>query len=46
MDRLFPAATIFVNTLAEVRGVVNPHPRITAFGPAPELESTKEEIKR
>jgi lipopolysaccharide transport system ATP-binding protein len=46
LDRLFPAATIFVNTLSEVRGVVNPHPRITAFGSAPELESTKEEIER
>jgi lipopolysaccharide transport system ATP-binding protein len=32
LDRFFPAATLFVNTLAEVRGVANPHPRVTAFG--------------
>lgn len=46
LHRVFPAATMFVNTLTEVRGVVNPHPRITAFGPAPEIESRKEAIKR
>jgi lipopolysaccharide transport system ATP-binding protein len=46
LDRLFPAATMFVNSLTEVRGVVNPHPRITAFGPASEIESTKEAMKR
>jgi len=45
VDRLFPAATIFVNTLPEVRGVVNPHPKITAFGPAAGIEQTKEAIK-
>jgi lipopolysaccharide transport system ATP-binding protein len=42
LDRLFPAATIFVNTVAEVRGVVNPLPRITEFGLLPEAKSTKE----
>ncbi len=42
LDRLFPAATIFVNTVSEVRGVVNPHPRITEFGLMPETESAKE----
>jgi lipopolysaccharide transport system ATP-binding protein len=46
MHRVFPAATIFVNTLTEVRGVANPHPRVTAFGPATEMEPTKEAIKR
>jgi lipopolysaccharide transport system ATP-binding protein len=45
LHRLFPAATIFVNTLTEVRGVVNPHPRITAFGPTPQIEPAKEAIK-
>jgi homopolymeric O-antigen transport system ATP-binding protein len=38
LDRFFPAMTIFVNSLTEVRGVVNPHPRITAFGPTSEIE--------
>jgi len=43
LDRLFPAATIFVSTLTEVRGVVNPHPKIVAFGPArPEQEATEQ----
>lgn len=42
LDRLFPAATIFVNTVSEVRGVVNPLPRITEFGLLPETKSTKE----
>lgn len=46
LDRLFPAATIFVNTLAEVRGSLNPHPRITAFGSPAEVESTNEASKR
>jgi ABC-type polysaccharide/polyol phosphate transport system ATPase subunit len=46
LDRLFPAATIFVNSLTEVRGVANPHPRITAFGPAPKTEATKEVINQ
>ena len=46
LDRLFPAATIFVNTLAEVRGVLNPHPRVTAFGVPAEIESTKDVTKR
>ena len=45
VHRFFPAATIFVNTLAEVRGVMNPHPRITAFGPALEAASPKEALK-
>lgn len=44
LHRLFPAATLFVNTLTEVRGVANPHPRITAFGPAPDVERRKETI--
>lgn len=43
--RFFPAATVFVNTLAEVRGVRNPRPRITAFGPALEAASPKEALK-
>ena len=46
VDRFFPAATIFVNSLPEVRGVVNPHPSITAFGPVAEIEPTKEAIKQ
>jgi len=46
LHRLFPAATIFVNTLTEVRGVVNPKPRITAFGPAVETEPRKEAVKQ
>jgi lipopolysaccharide transport system ATP-binding protein len=46
LDRLFPAVTIFVNTLAEVRGVLNPHPKITAFGSPVEIESTNEATKR
>ena len=46
VDRFFPAATIFVNTLSTVRGVVNPHPAITAFGTAAEIEPTKEALKR
>jgi len=45
VDRFFPAATIFVNTLPEVRGVVNPQPKITAFGLSAGLEQTKEAIK-
>jgi lipopolysaccharide transport system ATP-binding protein len=45
LHRLFPAATMFVNTLSEVRGVVNPRPRITAFGPSLRHGSTKETIK-
>jgi ABC-type polysaccharide/polyol phosphate transport system ATPase subunit len=46
VDRFFPAATIFVNSLPEVRGVVNPHLSITAFGPVAEIEPTKEAIKQ
>jgi hypothetical protein len=46
LDRFFPAATIFVNTLPEVRGVVNPHPTITTFGPAAGIEQAKEAIKQ
>ncbi len=46
LHRVFPAATIFVNTLAEVRGVANPHPRVTAFGPATAIEPCKEAIRR
>ncbi len=46
MHRVYPAATIFVNTLTEVRGVANPHPRVTAFGPATEMQPAKEAIKR
>ncbi len=46
LDRLFPAATIFVSTLTEVRGVVNPHPKIVAFGPAlPEQKATEQPIR-
>jgi lipopolysaccharide transport system ATP-binding protein len=33
LDRLFPAATMFVSTLTEVRGVLNPHPKVVAFAP-------------
>ena len=46
LHRLFPASTIFVNTLSEVRGVVNPNPRITAFGALAEPEPGEEAIKR
>jgi hypothetical protein len=34
--RLFPAATVFVNSRADVHGIVNLHPKITAFGPTSE----------
>jgi len=44
LDRLFPAATIFVNSRPEVRGVVNPHPRVTTFGLVQKVESTNEVI--
>jgi lipopolysaccharide transport system ATP-binding protein len=33
MDKLFPAATIFVNSSPAAHGVVNPYPKVTAFGP-------------
>ncbi len=33
MDRLYPAATIFVNSSPGARGVMNPFPKVTAFGP-------------
>jgi len=46
LHRFFPAATIFVNTLTEVRGVMNPRPRITAFGPVLDVESAREALKR
>lgn len=46
LHRICPAATIFVNTLTEVRGVVNPHPRVTAFGPATPIAPGKEVIKQ
>src|SRR5262249_52438999 len=34
IDRLYPAATVFVNSSPAARGVMNPFPRVTAFGPA------------
>jgi lipopolysaccharide transport system ATP-binding protein len=46
LHRVFPAATIFVSTLTEVRGVVNPRPRIRAFGPVPALDTRKEAVKQ
>jgi ABC-type polysaccharide/polyol phosphate transport system ATPase subunit len=46
LDRLFPAATIFVNSEPTVRGAVNPCPKMISFGPPTEIESTKEAIKR
>jgi ABC-type polysaccharide/polyol phosphate transport system ATPase subunit len=46
LHRVYPATTIFVNTLAEVRGVVNSHPRITALGPVTDVESNKEALPR
>jgi lipopolysaccharide transport system ATP-binding protein len=46
LDRLFPAATIFVKSEPTVRGAVNPYPKMVAFGPPTEIESTKEAIKR
>jgi lipopolysaccharide transport system ATP-binding protein len=45
LHRVYPAATLFVSTLAEVRGVVNPHPRVTAFGPAPSPEIPEEALQ-
>ena len=33
VDRLYPAATIFVNSSPGARGVMNPFPKVTAFGP-------------
>jgi hypothetical protein len=42
----YPAQTIFVNTLSDVRGVVNPHPKVTAFELLHAGEATKEAIKR
>jgi lipopolysaccharide transport system ATP-binding protein len=44
--RLFPAATMFVNTLTEVRGIANPNPRITVFGLLPRVESGSEAVRR
>ena len=46
LDRLFPAATIFVNSEPTVRGAVNPCPKIVAFGLLTEIEPGKEAIKR
>ena len=46
LHQVFPAATMFVNALTEVRGVVNPHPRVTAFGPVAETESGKEALRQ
>jgi len=45
LDRLFPAATIFVGSEPSVRGAVNTYPKMTAFGPPSEIESTKEAIE-
>jgi lipopolysaccharide transport system ATP-binding protein len=42
----YPAQTIFVNTLSDVRGVVNPHPKVTAFELVRPGEPTKEAMKR
>jgi hypothetical protein len=42
----YPAQTIFVNTLSDVRGVVNPHPKVTAVELLHAGEATKEAIKR
>jgi lipopolysaccharide transport system ATP-binding protein len=44
--RLFPAATIFLNTLTEIRGIANVEPRITSFGVASRTEERKETITR
>lgn len=46
IHRVFPAATFFVNTLAEIRGVVNAHPRITAFAPLTESHPANETTNR
>jgi lipopolysaccharide transport system ATP-binding protein len=46
LDRLFPAATIFVNSEPTVRGAVNPCPKITAFALATEIEPGKEAMKQ
>jgi len=45
LDRTFPAATIFVNSRPEVRGVVNLYPRVTAFGPGREIDLRREVIR-
>lgn len=46
IHRVFPAATFFVNTLTEIRGVVNAHPRITAFAPLTESHPANETTNR
>lgn len=39
---LFPAATIFVKSHADVRGIVDTHPKIIAFGRASRVRSREE----
>ena len=46
LDHLFPAATIFINSRADVRGIANTHPKITAFGSASEVELGNGALKR
>lgn len=36
LDRLYPAATIFVNSSPGAHGVVNTYPKVTLFGPVSE----------
>lgn len=36
LDRLYPAATIFVNSSPGAHGVVNTYPKVTVFGPVGE----------
>jgi lipopolysaccharide transport system ATP-binding protein len=44
--RLFPAATVFVNSRADVHGIVNLYPKITAFGPTSEPGYSLQESTR
>jgi len=46
LHRVFPAATLFVSTVTEARGVINLHPRITAFGPAAAAEPAAEALRK
>ncbi len=45
LHNVYPAQTIFVNTLSEVRGVVNPRPKVTAFELVRPGEPRKEAMK-
>ena len=43
---LFPAATIFVNSRADIRGIVDTHPKLSAVGRLSGIHSEQEAAKR